>query len=285
MTYDCYGSTPDIRGYINVLRETNCPFSKDSHNGFHTTKLRYLIPYSLIYLCPHFCHPPILHRLVLGVAPPRRYLTFYLIIGFNLTNACTASIRGSEYYQCVQTHLLICLAFADVASLSILAWCISEQMPFRIPIIAIDICLVPYVCGCVLLHHFSFIAFPRIYCWPHYLSPRVVLDELSYSRRQREIDRAEWASQDTTLYCDDWDDERIDHRGDTEPLLLEWLIEQQRLNQMDADDADDDTESTFSTYSPVNIEWDLRFDNGDSGYGSDNFPPADAFLLPAAISD
>lgn len=285
MTCDCYDPTPDIGEYINVLWETDCPFSKDFYNDFHTTKLRYLIPYSLLYLCPHFWHPPILHRLVLGDAPTRRYATYYLIIGLNLANACTASIRGLEYYRCVQSHLLISLVFADVASISILAWCISERVPFMLPIIAADVCLVPYVCGCVLLHHMSFVAFPRIYCWPHYLLPEVVLDELPYSRRQRETDWADWESQDTTLYCDDWDDEQIDHRGDTEPLLREWLAEQQRLNQMDADDADDDTETTLSTYSPVNTELDLWFGNGNSGYDSDDSSPADLFLLPAAMSD
>ncbi|KAL7971872.1 hypothetical protein HDV63DRAFT_370606 [Trichoderma sp. SZMC 28014] len=167
----------------------------------------------------------------------------------------------------------------------ILAWCVSNGPPFMLPIIAADVCLVPYVCGCVLIHHMSFIAFPRTYRWPRYLLPAVVLDELAYGRREQEADWADWESQATTLACDDGDDERIDHHGDTEPLLREWLAEQERLNQTDTDDVDDDVESTLSTYSSVNTEQDLWFSDGDSGYESDDSSPADLFLLPGVISD
>lgn len=180
------------------------------------------------------------------------------------------------------------LFFTDLASINVLATCVSKQVPFMLPIIAADVCLVPYVCGCMLVHHMSFITFPRVHSGPRYLLPEVVLEQLLHNRRQQETDWEEGGSQATTLFCDDWYDEQIDHDGDTEPLLQEWLAEQQRLNQIEDDDASEDAELTISESSTVNPELDIWFINGDSGYDSDDsslVAVADPFLLPAAISD
>lgn len=216
------------------------------------------------------------------------YDTLHLIIGFNSPNAYPASIRGFEYYRWAQIELLVALFCADVTSINILATCISKRLPFMLPIIAAVVCLVPYVCGCMLLHHMSFIAFPRQYPWYCYLWPTVVLEQLIYSRRQHTTDWEEWGSQDSTLCGDDWDDEQIDHDGDLEPLLQEWLAEQQRLNQMEDDDAHDDTESTSSTFPTENPEMDLWFSYDEIRSNSDDsslLVVADPFLLPEAISD
>ncbi|UKZ66494.1 uncharacterized protein TrAtP1_007668 [Trichoderma atroviride] len=128
------------------------------------------------------------------------------------------------------------------------------------------------MCGCMLLHHVSYIDFPRQYSWPRYLLPEVVLEELLYITRQQETNWEEWGSQDTTLCGDEMDDEQIDHEGDTEPLLREWLDEQRLLNQMDSDDTDDDTESSYSTLSTVDSEMDFWFSYGGSRYDGDGSP-------------
>ncbi|PON22324.1 hypothetical protein TGAM01_v208807 [Trichoderma gamsii] len=212
MTYDSWDSTPDIGEDISILLATACPF--------------------VLYTCVF----------VFGILP-------FCTVLYLTTHQHNASIRGFEYYQYAQIHLLVILFFTDLASINVLAMCISKRVPFMLPIIAADVCLVP---------------------------------------RQQETDWEEGGSQATTLFCDDWYDEQIDHDGDTEPLLQEWLAEQQRLNQIEDDDASENAELTISESSTVNPEMDIWFINGDSGYGSEDsslVAVADPFLLPAAISD
>lgn len=224
--------------------------------AFHT-EFGYIMPHSPLYLSLCFRYPPVLHRLVLDDAPTQRHDTLHPFIGFNSSNAYPDSVRGFGCYRHAQLQLLVILLFTDLASINILATCVSKQVPFMLPIIAADVCLVPYVCGCMLVHHMSFIAFPRQYFGPSYLWPDVVLEQLLYNRRQQETDWEEWGSQATTLFCDDEYDEQIDHDSDLEPLLQEWLAEQQRLNQMEDEDADNGTEPTITESSIVNLEMDF----------------------------
>lgn len=143
-----------------------------------------------------------------------------------------------------------------------------------LPIIAADAFVVTFACACMLLHHMRFEPFPRPLSWLRLLLPEDIFEELQYDGSQQTDDgeEPEWGSQDTTVYGDELGYYQTSYGDETQPLLQEWLAEQELLSEIDDDDdddEDDDDGSTFSTSSTVNNEFIQWLDPNDSGYDSD----------------
>ncbi|KAH8123430.1 hypothetical protein LI328DRAFT_169525 [Trichoderma asperelloides] len=121
--------------------------------------------------------------------------------------------------------------------------------------------------------------FPRQLFLVRLLLPEDIFEELQCDGSEQTDDgeEPEWESDCTTVCGDEMEYEQMDYGSETEPLLREWMVEQQLLSDSisqigdDGDDDGDDDESSFSTSSTVNNEFITTLSgSSDSDYDSDS---------------
>lgn len=205
------------------------------------------------------------------------YDKLHHIISFNSPNIYPASIEGFEDYQCEQNILLATLLLLEVYNFANLALFEPMLALCMLPVISADIFMMALVCSCMLLHHMMFEPFPRQLFLVRLLLPEDIFEELQCDSSEQTDDgeEPEWESDCTTVCGDEMEYEQTDYGGETEPLLREWMAEQQLLSdsisQIGDDDDGDDDDSSFSTSSTVNNEFITQWSgSSDSDYDSDS---------------
>ncbi|KAL9477322.1 hypothetical protein ACSS6W_007163 [Trichoderma asperelloides] len=166
------------------------------------------------------------------------YDKLHHIISFNSPNVHPASIEGFEDYQCEQNILLATLLLLEVYNFANLA--LFEPM--------LALCMLPVISADIFM--------------------MTLTDD---------GEEPEWESDCTTVCGDEMEYEQMDYGSETEPLLREWMVEQQPLSDSisqigdDDDDDGDDDESSFSTSSTVNNLFITTWSgSSDSDYDSDS---------------